>query len=367
MSKTDKDNPQKGLALRFCVASGAVPYLEVPVSSALDFTPTERLLTDIDVLGVRFGTNGDPYRSIFDCKSNGPSPINRAFWLAGLMRYVDASDGFVILGRRTEKAHRLSARKLDVHIFDSSAFSDYAAATDPSFPLISTYSTELDAWHELTTQIAAGHPSIRALYGHLLANAPLGRDPARRLRRILAVAREHRGELDPSKPYHRAIVAELALAIAMLLVPIMGQLRNVIDLRDNLSDFSTALRYFIWGGREGVATLQRMQELRGEAVTLDDFENGLLAWPNLIQLTRLLLEAPTIVREATMPLRELVFRQISTVDAAKDRHVSTLLHSKRAKQFAVRIVGYTIAASKLPREFADRLVSDLDALAQLET
>lgn len=366
MSKADLDNPQKSQALRFCVATGLVPYLEVKVGSAVDVTASERLITDLDVLGLNLDRNGSFDRTIFDCKSNGPSPVNRAFWLAGMMQYVGASEGIVILGRQAEKAHRLTARRLNVHIFDSATFSDYAAATDPSFAIISTYSSDITAWHNLRDLIGKGHPSLQTLYNYLSTEVPLSRDPARRLRRLLALVREHRGELDPAKPFHMALVAEIALGVAVLLVPIMGQLRHVIDLSDDVDAFGEVLRYYIWGGREGVATVERMQELRGEAVKLGDFENGLLAWPQLVQLVRLLLEAPTALHDVCMPLRELVFRQVVAPDAQKDLAVASLLNRKRAKQFAIRIIGYTIAATKLPKEFGDKLVADLDRLAQLQ-
>lgn len=365
MSKTDKDNPQKAQALRFCVASGLVPYLEVTVGSAVDVTASGRLITDIDVLGLSLDKDGCFERSIFDCKSNGPSPINRAFWLAGLMQYVDAREGIVILGRRAEKAHKLSARQVNVHIFDSQTFADYAAATDPAYTIVSTYASEIGAWHELREQVEKSNVGLLAVYNYLASEVPLARDHPRRFRRLLALIREHRGEFDPAKAHHRAIVAEIALAVAVLMVPIIGQLRHVIDLSDKVEEFGEVLRYYIWGGREGVATVHRMQELRGETVTLGDFENGLLAWPQLVQLTRLFLEAPTNVYEACMPLRELVFRQISKPDDQKDHALAALLKAKRSKQFAIRIINYTISATKLPREFADKLIDELDHLSQL--
>jgi len=364
MSKGDKDNPQKAQALRFCVASGLLPYLEVKVGSAVDVTATERLITDLDVLGLQLEQSGALQRTIFDCKSNGPSPINRAFWLAGLMRYVDASQGVVILGKPAEKAHRLTARTLNVHVFDTQTFGDYAAATDPSFAIVSTYSSELSAWHDLRAQVETSHASIRAVYAYLTSEIPLTRDPARRLRRLLSLVREHRGEFDPSRPLHIAVVAEIALAVALLMVPIMGNLRHIVDLSDGAEEFGEVLRYYIWGGREGVATVQRMQELRGEGISLGDFETGLLAWPQLMQLTRLLLEAPTSVRDTCAPLRELVFRQTEAVDNKKDDHLTALLAGRRTRQFANRIINYTVLATKLPREFADKLSSDLDHLAQ---
>jgi hypothetical protein len=62
-----------------------VPFLEVVVRSGADLSDSVEILTDLDVLGIEAIGDGGLRRTIFDCKTtNKMSPINRAFWAAGV-------------------------------------------------------------------------------------------------------------------------------------------------------------------------------------------------------------------------------------------------------------------------------------------
>lgn len=312
MARGDFDTEHKTDALRYCVVLGAVPYLDVDVASAIDLTSDEKVLTDIDVLGLQLNEDGSTRRLLFDCKGekpsskgSGPSPISRSFWLAGLMAYVHADEGFVILRRRAEKAHRLSAQTLNVRLFDKPSFNTYAAATNPEYHLLSSYATNTEAWYRLVEGVNASGDRHRGLWRQLSSEVPLARDGPKWFRRVLAAVREYRGELDPSKPLHMALFTEAVLATSVLLATMISQLRNIVELSDDHSEFTSVLRYYLWGGRDGYTMLQRMNELSGRAAELANFENKVVAWPHLVQLTRGLLEAPTSVRACCMPLREL--------------------------------------------------------------
>lgn len=74
MARSDKDNPQKDRALKFCVSSGILTFLEIDVRTGIEFTPSSKLLTDIDVLGVDLHKNGSISKTIFDCKGTGGPP-----------------------------------------------------------------------------------------------------------------------------------------------------------------------------------------------------------------------------------------------------------------------------------------------------
>src|SRR5690554_6340781 len=117
MSKFDKDIHQKEMAIRYCLINEMVPFLEVNINNYRELSDASTLITDIDVLGVKVNSSGKQEKVIFDCKTLGKtSPINRAFWAAGLMQFAQCSEAFVILRKRASEAHRLSARQLGVHL-----------------------------------------------------------------------------------------------------------------------------------------------------------------------------------------------------------------------------------------------------------
>src|ERR1700749_1986464 len=97
----DKDRFQKELAVRFCLARGGVPFVEVVVRSSVDRSDSVEVLTDLDVLGIESIWDGGLRRTIFDCKTaNKLSSINRTFWAAGVKEYTHCNEAYVILGRK---------------------------------------------------------------------------------------------------------------------------------------------------------------------------------------------------------------------------------------------------------------------------
>lgn len=361
MAREDKDAAQKSMALRFLVSAGAIPWLEVPVSSAVDLSAQEKLLTDIDVLGLHCSSDGTIRRTLIDCKTKKMPPMERAFWLAGVMAYLRSDEGFVILSRRAEKAHRLTAKVIGVRLFESQSFIDYATAAAPSFSRLSSYACDAEAWFRFREQ-APQAAQVLQLLKRTSAEVPLANDIARRLRRLVAAIREARGELDPAKDAHMAIFAETVLAMSILLVPLVGELRNLYDLSEDREELSSVLRFYVWGGRDGVAMFQRMAD--GDKRTLEDAEAAVLAWPQFIELIRGLLDEPTAVHHCCMPLRELALRYVADKSLDSDVRLGRLLLQPRARQFSRRIANYVVAVGKMPQDFARRLDHDIDALAE---
>ena len=54
MAEYDKDRRQKEMAIRYCLAQGMAPCLEVVVPSASDLSDAPEALTDLDVMGLEF-------------------------------------------------------------------------------------------------------------------------------------------------------------------------------------------------------------------------------------------------------------------------------------------------------------------------
>src|SRR5262249_40763376 len=108
MGKYDKDRFQKELAIRYCVARGLIPFLEVVAASTADLSDSVEVLTDLDVVGVEATVDGRLRRTVFDCKTtNKMSSINRAFWAAGIKYYTRCDDAYVILKGRAVHNHRI--------------------------------------------------------------------------------------------------------------------------------------------------------------------------------------------------------------------------------------------------------------------
>ena len=159
-----------------------------------------------------------------------------------------------------------------------------------------------------------------------------------------------------------AIFIETVAAMSLLFAMIVSDLRNIVDLDEGEAEFTKVVRYYLWGGPEGVANLNKMYEILAAHDNSTEQETALVAWPQLVQLIRGLLEAPTQMRNSVLALRELSLRQVADVDNVADIRVGRLFSAPRARQFAKRIGSYAVAALRLPHEFADRMGQQIDVL-----
>lgn len=75
------------------------------------------LLTDIDVLGIRFEADLRQTIIIADCKSGKVSEANRVFWLRGIMDFFQAQEG-IFVKPQAHAQTRAIAPKLGIRILD---------------------------------------------------------------------------------------------------------------------------------------------------------------------------------------------------------------------------------------------------------
>ena len=75
---------------------------------------TPQQYTDIDVLGIKFDVDLNPYITICDCKSGRASTPNRIFWLSGVMKYFGANRGFFVRPEIMGSKYIEFANKLEI-------------------------------------------------------------------------------------------------------------------------------------------------------------------------------------------------------------------------------------------------------------
>lgn len=354
MAATDKDLQQKRKAIQFCVSSGLVPFYEVNVTNVKDLTDKQELLTDVDVLGIAL-EKGRVKRTILDCKTTKTSPINRAFWAAGLKQYVVADDAYVILKRSAPEAHKISAKTLGIHLFDVPLFDAYASALSPSYKNEDDYLFSMDRWHALHEALRAN--SIFEKLGDFLRHVvPLEPDAPKLIRGILANLRQARGELDPAKREHMAVYVYAVFSFALAMSSVTRDIFDVFDPKQSKEAFQRFLRDYIWGGREAYQLRKKLREVMASQQDHVSGEFELHAWDEFLELVRALLDSPESVFLCCTPLLGISLRYFNTTEAGFDETLKRQLSlNNRQRQFAFRLSHYLIAACGLPREFDDGL------------
>lgn len=359
MAATDKDLQQKRKAIQFCVASGLVPYYEVNVANVKNLTDKPELLTDVDVLGLSL-ERGRIKRTIFDCKTTKTSPINRAFWAAGLKQYVEADNAYVILKRSAPEAHKISAKTLGIHLFDEALFDAYATALSPDYNNVDDYLFSMERWHILHDGLRA-NDTLEKLGDFLRHAVPLDPDAPKLVRGVLANLRHARGELDPAKGEHMAVYVYAVFSFAIAMSTVARDIFDVFDPKQPREIFQRFLRDYIWGGREAYQLRKKLHEVmasRNEQV-LADFD--LHAWDEFVELVRTLLDSPESVFLCCMPLLSCSLRFLNTPEAKLDGTLKRQLSlNNRQRQFVFRLSNYLIAACGLPRDFDERLKATIN-------
>lgn len=367
MAALDKDTAQKEKAIRYCISNGMLPYLEVIVNNVREITDVRTVITDLDVIGLEISRRGSVRRTLFDCKTVGKmSAINRAFWAAGVMAYVGCHESYVILTKKASEAHRVSAKTLNVHLFQESDFEIYAESANVNYLDRKYYSAHISAWHAYYL-VFEKHDALKALGEYINTRVPLESDFAKSLRELLGIVRINKGELNPEKDEHMSIYCSLVLSFLLVMIPITSQLADIFDTAMSQSEYEKVLRYYVWGGRDSY--IQR-RDLKNSVQEVSGGKKGELelpGWERFVEVSRGLLEAPASIKEALIPCRELSLRYLSVKDSHKDFQLSLRLRaSNRILQFMIAASGYLYSSAGLPKDFHDTFKEEISSLLDLK-
>ncbi|KEO61246.1 hypothetical protein [Thioclava indica] len=363
MGKYDKDRHQKQLALRYCLAQGYFPCLEVVVNTASDLTNKPEVLTDIDVLGIENVSDGSLRRIIFDCKSSSRlSAIARAFWASGLMKYTGVDAAFVITGKPAVFNHRISALKVDVDLHDEKSFVDLGQTVAQDFNTDTCYQSSLDRWDQVYDAFDKNAWS-KTLFSLCRDVVPLSHSPEQSFRKILSEVRKNKGYFDPGKPAHRAIAFD-ALSYMFVLWSRMGRdFRRIYSPSMRRENFEDALRLYVWGGHESYVIRQAILEssqragMSGEtSVDLQEFPG----WSRFVNFAGLIISSPNDIFECSHMCRELSIRQLVAHNSDFDKPLKARLkRNDRLAQFTTSAISYFVEACRLPKDLEKDMHKDV--------
>lgn len=358
-----KDILQKQKAIRYCVANGLVPCPEVVVKYSADVSEVVSDISDIDVLGIRPAAENPLRLVLFDCKTQAKiSAINRALWGAGLKELVRGSEVFVILNRAAPEGHRLAANSVGVRLFSERLFDSFGASTSINYIPTISYLEEMSAWEELST-IKEKSRNLVPLLTYLLNEAPVEKSPTEGFRTLLSRLKQTAGELDVTKPTHRCLYAMAVSQAVLFLSGMVREFHNVFDPAMDKEAFSSSLRYFVWGGREGFSLRQRfhraVQASKGqeEPAALE-----LPGWERFVEVMRSFMDAPLLVGSAALPLKDIGFRELCPPRELAERRIAAELRANaRSRQFALAVNKYIASLSRLLHDCGGHLTQVLSS------
>lgn len=343
-----KDAMQKDLLCKHFNAQGWYVQPEIPVFHKGGIHEKKKLITDIDVLALRPGTNLHWELILGDCKTlKGQSPANRALWLRGLMEVFSASSGIIILQRerKIEEDHKLFAASLKITLLDEGEFKKY----DHAIIYPEGSSNNILSLNDILglLNISKNYIKLKTfcnfIYGFLWNEA----NRIELLRRVIGEAQSVSKEIDPNKPEHLALVLDATGIFSIGLAECVGNIFSQYLQPDKFNDLNDALKIIIWGGHERYNFINKLRHDLIIAKGLKPSSTNTLAlpiWDDFLQLVRNMLENPRLVFLLPQLFRQAAIDVLKKRDFLKYTNPSNLLLIK----YAMLTSNYFCQAATLP-------------------
>lgn len=361
-----KDRDQKKKALRYCVSKRWFPQMEVDVHPPHAVGKRAVLMTDLDVLASIPDDFSGFRQVVIDCKTlSRESPVNRSFWLRGVLDRMNADYGICILKKTSIEAdHKLVATRLGVVLLAEDEFDIYASAMSPLYSSTLAHTANIDAWEQFLA-IKEKYPALDSTIQFGRSGYWMQTEAGETCRKTVASLYEIRAELDPAKPEHLALVADIAALFGRTTALLAAYLFRAYLHPKNQHDLEEAVKVLLYGGRDAYEHRNQLYRLLKEKTGTEagNEDLALPEWGRFVQLIRQLLDAPAEASRAPLILREIGFARLlgfGDLGFAK----TLCKESPQAGRFAVLILSYLLKSAKLPADFATQLETTLLSLLE---
>lgn len=425
-----QDRALKAASLRYVVAKRWLPQLELDVSTYITLSRTPTTITDVDVYAA-VPDEFVGFRGVaIDCKTRkGESPISRAMWQRGLIERLGAERGICVLRvPRIEPDHRYTAAQFGVTLLADHEFDAFATATASDYRAPLGAIADIGCWDQYFA-IAKKFTALESTIRFSRSGYWMSDDEAEACTRTIFLLSKIRPELDPDRPEHLAVVADILSLFLHSLARIVVKVFAAYLQPNERRDLSTALLHYLYGGRGAYDHLNRIRRMLAEArsaerasiaeranllplpalanaasdgphtaVISSADDTGLDAptdatiagpmsrnsegtersardlslpeWNSFVELVRQMLDAPMDVARAPLLAREIAWSCFGASSGGTDgvsSFAKTLaVASPQAARFTVLALDYLCRAARLPREFNAILSSRL-LLAQIRS
>lgn len=370
---TTLDIEQKLMLMQLLWAWEYMPHLEVKLSHPEGSLPQRYELTDVDVFGVGITPDFSPEIIVGDCKTlKSVSAINRAFWLKGVMEYLKAKRGYLILRTRgaITEDHKLGAKSIGITLMSENEFQVFhSKLLRKQFPLGMRLFQE-SSWQYFEQNIASIGAAKRLneyrKYQYWLDT------PSRALRYCLFETREINETIDPRQKLQRALVLDMLTLFSVAFMNMVCHLFHIYLVPEKKDELDSYLKAYVYGGRE---TYNQINRLRRELQSLANYYSNdnrdsfgdlsLPEWDRFLQLFRTVVEEPAYFREVPRFLRFILFERLLYNDGQIPIREALPSISTYTVKFAIDLSDYFLRATKLHDKLW-RSISDLMLSALVE-
>lgn len=351
-----KDRDQKEAALQFCLSRDWFPQVELDIYPARQVSKRASAQTDVDVFALIPASFGGYSRHAFDCKTKAKeSPINRVFWMHGLMKQLGAQTGTCVLKKESiEIDHRLTAFDLGISLVGESEFSEWSAGLGGAKTASSdffSYAEKFDYWEDLLNA-ERRNPKLANAVIFLRSKFWQVKDPAEAARKCIFLLKSIRGEIDPSKPEQIALTVYLAALFSTASAELAHRLFSMFVLPKDQNIYEEALRVSLYGGRDAYEQRSALYRLLVQARGHEDPEAlGVPGWEHFSKIIRQMMDSPIEATYSAHILQETSFAILgSHFEVSSPRAKKIATSKRRSAQYALNLSSYLFKATRLPAE-----------------
>jgi hypothetical protein len=354
-----KDTQLKDALFKHFWAQRCFVQPEVEIIHSGGLASEARALTDVDVFALRPHPDLGFERLLGDCRTlKSQSPVNRALWLSGLVRYVGARSGIVLLKTASpiEQDHKFAAGRVGILLFSEEDFVTYDKAQNGPEGSGAIATSVQDA-RDLR-QLNAKHENLRPLLDYLYRGAWQELSFRSLIRHTVGSLQAAAGELDPAKREHVALLCDAAAIFSVGVADCAGRVFHQYLHPAEKEQLSESLRMLLWGGREQYQLYQQLRQMLLEAKGVEEAEQGRLdlpEWNSFVQLMRHAIERPSVPFHVPWILRSFAIHLL------KERDPLAFARKEDLPQLrlAMLVISYVCKAIGVPRDFEAKLAGEL--------
>lgn len=366
----ERDIFQKMESVKLFWHWGYMPEIDVKLFNPGGVSSAKIEITDIDVLGLKVNNRLTEERIAADCKTaKRTSPINRAFWLYGLMTYLDINKGYLILSRTAELDHKLAANKLNIVITNDQEFELYKDKLTNNNKLNDMAIANPEIWNKYFTN-ANTFKEISNIWGY--RKYRYWQDShQKQIRHILVETRKASRKMSQKNSIISAFLSDILALFSHSLSVMVAELFENHLILNTKTELDIALKSYIYDGRDTYEQInflvQRIMSLRTTFQDPYSKDAGVVPeslalpnWEQFIQLIRSLIENPGEFTKVPLVFKYIQFEKIlnnSNVSVKDVLNVSTTT----LKQ-AFDILKYFSVACEVPQFISEPIQSNLEEL-----
>jgi hypothetical protein len=346
-----KDRILKLKLLKYFLGRFWYSQLEVDILAKERISQSRKIVTDIDVLAIYPDIIGNFNMVLGDCKTlKSQSPISRALWMKGLMVYMNASKGFIILQKDIEKDHQLTSAILDIQLLSETDFDVYARHNVNQSLSFNSALADMDNW-DILFDVPNKFPALRSLHEYSKSDFWNEPESSNRLRHSLLALKKVRKEINPTNKLHLAIVLNHISLVAVAVNDIIIKIFNRYLLPDTKQELDDDLKVLIWGGIENYNYLNDLRKkFSGQTGVENDL--SLPRWNHFLEFIRSWVENPLAFNFVPLFIKENGFAFLSEnklfdyaeIIAAKNPFIVS---------YAIKITEYVVQSCDMQNELVN--------------